>query len=1213
MLSTVGVMNAESLVETSTAENPKYYVIASYDRGGYLTLPDVNAGTAAKHDDLADGSYWYFETAENGAVYFVNKQKKDGAKVYLGSNRTASPTASAWYVLENGLNDEGFSISSTAQIADRSCLDAGNDKAIGTWNPGKNGPNDWNGTTWKFLAVDDIYDPVYNPNSMFFRSRTDRKVASITLNSCYSEKHSANTTTLDHSKNTAYGLAYIDLTETVTMKAAVGETVTASFARNGDWTNTYVYIDKDNDGFTASVADDKFTPQGDLMSFSFYTTLGGDNAGYNSAGENLSGNNRNTIELPEFKMPTTPGIYRMRFKLDWNSIDPNGTKGADSFMSVGGTIIDVNLEVVDETIYTLKYSFTYDGIEKMTQVQEVLHGASYPEITTTFPWGVKTPSKPDGTVVSGEAVAGVITKEIPLTLADGILPFVAADSYANITNWYYMPIHANKYYLSYTEDQTSIPLTDAQKVLPANGEGHDAYLWAFVGNPFDGYMIFNKAAGSGKILSSSTTMTGTNGGGTYAIMTQTPVPNGNNTYWIPTASNQLAGFDGFFLEQKGYTNNKLNARNVDISQGKLAYWSTGKDGGSTFRVTTLAATDDFNMMESLRADAGKVGYPKDANALNGLAQNQSTKLDVAVAIKAYKTNRDIVLPEDGKAYIFMNVMGNNERTQRYMKYVNGQKLAVSTDVNDASVFVCKKLREGVYAFVTADGKVLTWVGNDEGGAYKEGTNIYGYSSYYATAFGGKSDWNEITVKKDATEANAYGQLRLVGRRKSTAFSSFIVNTADRFDQAGDARLFDASNSSAWILTEVEHTNNDAQNLALARVNAKNAIGSRTFGEGTGKYHYVADGVNVYTLNVDEIATVDDINAALATVAINQPATGFYRIKSMNGNDANKKGRFLEVNATGTKLVKDGTNPDNKYTSVFYIKDNTILSYSCGQYLNAYKTFATIGAEPTAWVIKENAAIVGTYALQYEENSGHNGYLSDWLPIPAATEENPVPVFEPTNGLNDANAAWTLEEVTWLPVPMNAEIGWATFYSPVQLALSDNRVNAYAGKVNGQYVTLNTLTSVPAETGVILELNTNDALEDGCVFLEVEKTSLTDVDTDLDGTFDDTYVEEESYVLSAPDGVESVGLYKAKKNFVNNEGTWTKADKGTHFLNNGFKAYLPVVSEARFFVFDFGTETAIEGVEGENGNVKTEIYDLAGRRVQNAQKGVFIVNGKVVVK
>ncbi|MBQ5627911.1 MAG: hypothetical protein IIU97_07340, partial [Bacteroidaceae bacterium] len=42
-------------------------------------------------------------------------------------------------------------------------------------------------------------------------------------------------------------------------------------------------------------------------------------------------------------------------------------------------------------------------------------------------------------------------------------------------------------------------------------------------------------------------------------------------------------------------------------------------------------------------------------------------------------------------------------------------------------------------------------------------------------------------------------------------------------------------------------------------------------------------------------------------------------------------------------------------------------------------------------------------------------------------------------------------------------------------------------------------------------------------------------------------------------------------------------------------------------------TAIEEVEieGENGNVEGEIYDLAGRRVENPTKGMYIVNGKKV--
>ena len=43
------------------------------------------------------------------------------------------------------------------------------------------------------------------------------------------------------------------------------------------------------------------------------------------------------------------------------------------------------------------------------------------------------------------------------------------------------------------------------------------------------------------------------------------------------------------------------------------------------------------------------------------------------------------------------------------------------------------------------------------------------------------------------------------------------------------------------------------------------------------------------------------------------------------------------------------------------------------------------------------------------------------------------------------------------------------------------------------------------------------------------------------------------------------------------------------------------------------ETGIDELKGENGKVKTALYDLSGRRVQKAQKGIFISDGKVMVR
>jgi hypothetical protein len=53
--------------------------------------------------------------------------------------------------------------------------------------------------------------------------------------------------------------------------------------------------------------------------------------------------------------------------------------------------------------------------------------------------------------------------------------------------------------------------------------------------------------------------------------------------------------------------------------------------------------------------------------------------------------------------------------------------------------------------------------------------------------------------------------------------------------------------------------------------------------------------------------------------------------------------------------------------------------------------------------------------------------------------------------------------------------------------------------------------------------------------------------------------------------------------------------------------------SRRLVFDFGDETSIDEVKTENGKVKTAVYDLSGRRVQKAQKGIYIQNGKLMVK
>jgi hypothetical protein len=60
-----------------------------------------------------------------------------------------------------------------------------------------------------------------------------------------------------------------------------------------------------------------------------------------------------------------------------------------------------------------------------------------------------------------------------------------------------------------------------------------------------------------------------------------------------------------------------------------------------------------------------------------------------------------------------------------------------------------------------------------------------------------------------------------------------------------------------------------------------------------------------------------------------------------------------------------------------------------------------------------------------------------------------------------------------------------------------------------------------------------------------------------------------------------------------------------------RVYLPAEAGVREFMeFSFGDATAIERVDAANG--AKVAYDLSGRRVQKPVRGLYILNGKVVV-
>ena len=161
---------------------------------------------------------------------------------------------------------------------------------------------------------------------------------------------------------------YEDLT-TGTDKFTVeaGSEVTPSIGYVGEWMHGYVYIDLNNDkqfSFNADGADQTGT---EVVSYSYYMDQ-------NSKGESAS-SNCNVNPMPSFTAPTTPGTYRIRFKVDWDNIDAGGSVlSTNHILNNGGGIYDATLEVVEPVVNGIStinaevangeaQLFTVDGVQ----------------------------------------------------------------------------------------------------------------------------------------------------------------------------------------------------------------------------------------------------------------------------------------------------------------------------------------------------------------------------------------------------------------------------------------------------------------------------------------------------------------------------------------------------------------------------------------------------------------------------------------------------------------------------------------------------------------------------------------------------------------------------------------------------------------------------------------------------------------------------------
>jgi len=366
------------------------------------------------------------------------------------------------------------------------------------------------------------------------------------------------------------------------------------------------------------------------------------------------------------------------------------------------------------------------------------------------------------------------------------------------------------------------------------------------------------------------------------------------------------------------------------------------------------------------------------------------------------------------------------------------------------------------------------------------------------------------------------------------------------------------------------------------------------------------------------ADITDLQAVIDGLELVVPTRGkFYRLQGK------ASGWYASASENNSKMALVKDKEADPTATVFYLTENNkLLSFKLGTFL---KETHSIGAvdEANGNAISFNPSESG--------NAGYFTLKTDYSGSKYIYDDKADSEVDRNGNYAANNCEWIVEEVTYLPVPVSNTLKFGTLYSPVALSLTEQwsigKIKAYTGAVNGDYLELTEIEGdIPANTPVVIEHIGGD-YKNGCAFLQIIETAeAVSAKNDLSGTLADEYItpaaNENAYVLANKDDV--VGFYKAAINVntdTSNDLTEGEGDEAVttpvpeSFLNNGFKAYLTVESQTQAIRIRKAGDEETTSIEPStlNPQPSTVIYDLQGRRVEKMEKGIYIVNGRKVIR
>ena len=288
----------------------------------------------------------------------------------------------------------------------------------------------------------------------------------------------------------------------------------------------------------------------------------------------------------------------------------------------------------------------------------------------------------------------------------------------------------------------------------------------------------------------------------------------------------------------------------------------------------------------------------------------------------------------------------------------------------------------------------------------------------------------------------------------------------------------------------------------------------------------------------------------------------------------------------------------RYACEYTLLDNADISYwgkalSCRLFLGYATTndfivvTGTKNEENNGNVIIQNIANNSGYVSYGEGDLGTQGSETPVV-IPVTSDM----ITAASSGLYISGGNYHLTSAKLIKAPSAVNIssaGYATFGYPVALDLTG--IEAYTAAVSGDKVVLTSVKGkkIPANTGIILEGS-------GDVTIPLTTEATDAISGNELKVSDGTKKGDGSTIYVLASGTNGVGFYKLANNATIAAG----------------KAYLEVAPSASSFLdIDDGT-TGIDEVRSKTEEVRSDYFDLQGRRVAKPTKGLYIVNGKKVI-